>query len=198
MHKNFAQVEILLKGYFEWLDYAGKKFKASATVTLIRDGRVNIIVDTGHHSVEKKLVAALKREGLKSDDIHYVIVTHHHPDHVANNHLFKKARITDVLTSYKGDQFTVDLDLLHKGKNIITPNVYIISTPGHELDECSVIANTEKGVVAMVGDVFWKQQKEKNLMVKDSKELAKSQAEIIKLADYIIPGHGGMFKVLKS
>lgn len=197
MNKKFAQVKILLKGYFEWLDKAGKKFKASATVTLIRDGKVNILVDTGHHQVEKKLVAALKREGLTPDDINYVIVTHHHPDHVANNHLFKNAIITDVLTTYKGDRFSVDLDILHKGKNIITPNVYIISTPGHELDECTVIVETAKGIIAIVGDVFWKQQKEKNLMVKDSKELAKSQATIIKLADYIIPGHGGMFKVSK-
>jgi glyoxylase-like metal-dependent hydrolase (beta-lactamase superfamily II) len=198
MNKELAQVKILLKGYFKWLDMAGKKFKASATVTLIRDGRVNILVDTGHHSVEQKLVAALKREGLKPDDIHYVIVTHHHPDHVANNHLFKKAIITDVLTSYKGDKFTVDLDLLYKNKNIITPHVYIISTPGHEMDECTVIVETAKGVIAIVGDVFWKQQKEKNIMVKDQKELEKSQTTVIKLADYIIPGHAGMFKVNKA
>jgi glyoxylase-like metal-dependent hydrolase (beta-lactamase superfamily II) len=197
MNKKFAEVKILLKGYFKWTDKLGGKFRASSTVTLIRDGKVNIVVDTGHHSAEKQLLLALKREGLKPDDIHYVIVTHHHPDHVANNHLFKRARITDVLTSYKGDQFTVDLDLLLKGKNVITPNVYIISTPGHELDECSVIANTEKGIVAIVGDVFWSTQKEKNIMVKDAKELAKSQAMVVKLADYIIPGHGGMFKVSK-
>ena len=197
MNKQLAQVKILLKGYFQWLDLAGKKFKASSTVTLIQDGKVNIIVDTGHHAVEKKLVAALKREGLKPDDIHYVIVTHHHPDHVANNHLFKKAIITDVLSSYKGDQFKVNLDLFTKGKNVISPNVYIISTPGHELDECTVIAKTEKGSVAIVGDVFWASQKEKNIMVKDQKELAKSQAAVIKLADYIIPGHAGMFKVVK-
>jgi len=197
MNKQLASVKILLTGYFKWIDKLGRKFKASSTVTLIRDGRVNILVDTGHHFVEKKLVAALQRQGLKPNDIHYVIVTHHHPDHVANNHLFKKAIITDVLTSYKGDRFSVDLDLLLKGKNIITPNVYIISTPGHELDECTVIAKTEKGLVAIVGDVFWATQKEKNIMVKDKKELLKSQAKVVKLADYIIPGHGGMFKVIK-
>ncbi|OGY42226.1 MAG: hypothetical protein A2Y67_01785 [Candidatus Buchananbacteria bacterium RBG_13_39_9] len=198
MNNQLAQVKILLPGYFKWLDKLGRKFKASSTVTLIRDGRVNILVDTGHHQVEKKLVVALRREGLKPNDIHYVIITHHHPDHVANNHLFKKATITDVLTSYKGDQFKVDLDLLLKGKNIITPNVYIISTPGHELDECTVMAKTEKGIIAVVGDIFWAKQKEKNIMVKDKKELAKSQAKVVKLADYIIPGHGGMFKVIKS
>ena len=197
MKREYAKVKILLPGYFKWLDMEGLKFKASSTVTLIQDGLVNIIVDTGHHRVEKKLVAALKRQKLKPSNIHYVIVTHHHPDHVANNHLFKKAVITDVLTSYRGDQFSVDLDLLHKGKNIITPNVYIISTPGHELDECTVLAETTKGKIAVVGDVFWKQQKEKNIMVKDQKELAKSQAKIVKIADYIIPGHGGMFKVEK-
>jgi len=197
MTKELAKVKILFPGYFKWLDKEGLKFRASSTITLIRDGKINIIVDTGHHSVEKNLITALKREGLKPNDINYVIVTHHHPDHVANNHLFRKAMITDVLTAYKGDSFVVDLDLLHKGKNIITPNVYIISTPGHEMDECTVIAETKKGKIAIVGDVFWKQQKEKNIMVKDQKELVKSQVKVLKLADYIIPGHAGMFKVAK-
>ena len=198
MKKELAKVKIILPGYFKWLDKAGLKFKASSTVTLIQDGKVNILVDTGHHQVEKKLIVALRKAGLKPGDIHYVIVTHHHPDHVANNHLFKKAIITDVLTSYKGDQFKVDLDLLYKKKNIITPHVYIISTPGHELDECTAIAETAKGLIAIVGDVFWKQQIEKNIMVKDQKELAQSQAHVVKLADYIIPGHGKMFKVNKK
>ncbi len=197
MNKQLARVKILLTGYFKWLSVFKNKFKASSTVTLIRDGRVNILVDTGHHEVEKKLVAALKKEGLKPNDIHYVIVSHHHPDHVANNHLFKKAIITDVLTSYKGDRFKVDLDILYKGKNIITPNVYIISTPGHELDECTVMAKTEKGIIAIVGDVFWSKQRERNIMVKDKKALAKSQAKVVKLADYVIPGHAGMFKISK-
>ncbi|MCX6740289.1 MAG: MBL fold metallo-hydrolase [Candidatus Parcubacteria bacterium] len=197
MKQQFANIKVLLSGYFIWLNEERNKFKASSTVTLIRDNKVNIIVDTGNHEVEKELLAALKKQGLKPSDIHYVIVTHHHPDHVANNHLFKKAIITDVLTSYKGDLFKVDLDLLYKGKNIITPNVYIISTPGHEMDECTVIAKTEKGIIAIAGDLFVSKQKEKNIVVKDKKELIKSQEKVVKLADYIIPGHGGMFKVVK-
>jgi glyoxylase-like metal-dependent hydrolase (beta-lactamase superfamily II) len=198
MNEQLAQVKILLRGYFKWLGKSSNKFKASSTVTLIRDGAVNILVDTGHHLVEKKLLIALKREDLKPNDIDYVIITHHHPDHVANNHLFKRSIKTDVLTSYKGDQFLVDFDLLSKGKNIISPNVYIISTPGHELDECTVIVKTAKGITAVVGDLFWARQNEKNIMVKDRKKLVKSQAMVVKLADYIIPGHAGMFKVKKK
>lgn len=197
MKQELAKVKVLLEGYFKWLDKDGLKFKASSTVTLIQDGLVNILIDSGHHQVEKQLVQALKKQGLKPGDIHYLIVTHHHPDHVANNHLFNNAKITDVLTSYRGDEFIVDLDLLYKGKNIITPNVYIISTPGHELDECTVIAKTKKGLIAVVGDLFWAKQKEKNIMVKDKKQLLKNQARVIKLADYIIPGHSNIFKVKK-
>ncbi len=197
MKQELAKVKILLKGYFKWLDKNGKKFKASSTVTFIQDGKTNILVDTGNEEVEKDLLKALKKEKLKPADIHYLIITHHHPDHVANKHLFKKAIKTDWLTSYKAGSFLVDFDIVNEGKNIITDNVYIIPTPGHALDECSVIAKTKKGIIAVAGDLFVSKQKEKNIIVQNKKEFNKNRKKIIKLADYIVPGHGGMFKVRK-
>lgn len=195
--QNFAKVKVLTIGYFKWLGLGRDKFKASSTVSLIQDNGKNILVDTGNHEVEKKLLSALKKQGLEPDNIDYVILTHHHPDHVANKHLFKKAIITDWLTSYKKDKFIVDFDIINKGKNIITPNVYIKSTPGHALDEGSVIVQTEEGIVAIAGDLFFNDQAERNIFVHDVKDFQRSRKEILKLADFIIPGHGGMFKVKK-
>ena len=197
-NKNLAKVKVLLIGYFKWLGLGREEFKASSTVTLIKDSKFNILVDTGNHEVEKKLLSALKKQGLEPDDIDYVILTHHHPDHVANKHLFKKAIITDWLTSYKKNKFIVDYDIINKGKNIITPNVYIKSTPGHALDEGSVIVKTEDGIVAIAGDLFFNDQNERNIFVHDKKDFETSRREILKLADYIIPGHGGMFEVKKK
>lgn len=193
--QNFAAVKVLVNGYFKWLNEEHNQFKASSTVTLVKDGPANILVDTGNHEIEKKLISALKKEGLKPTDINYVIITHHHADHVANKHLFRSAIFTDWLTSYKKDKFVVDYDILAKGKNIISPNVYLIPTPGHSDDACSVIVNTTKGIMAVSGDLFVTKQVEKNIYVTDKKEYIKSAKKIIALADYIVPGHGTMFKV---
>lgn len=195
--QKFAKVKVLLKGYFKWLGLGQEEFKASSTVTLIQDGQINILVDTGNLEVQKQLLAALKKQGLEPKDIDYVILTHHHHDHTANKHLFTKAIITDWLTSYKKNKFIVDFDIINKGKNIITPNVYIKSTPGHALDEGSVIVKTEEGIVAIAGDLFFNDQSERNIFVHDKKDFEKSRKEILKLADFIIPGHGGMFKIKK-
>ena len=194
--QNLASVKILVKGYFKWLNEERNQFKASSTVTLIKDGPVNILVDTGNHEIEKNLLSALKKEGLKLSDINYVIITHHHPDHVANKHIFRGAIITDWLTSYKKDRFIVDFDILAKKKNIISPNVYIIPTPGHSDDACSVIVNTAKGLIAVSGDLFVTKQVEKNIYVSDQKEYKKSAKKVLAMVDYIIPGHGGIFKVI--
>jgi len=197
MKNNFAKVRVLLIGYFKWLGLGRDKFKASSTVTLIKDGKFNILVDTGNQEVEKKLLSALKKQGLEPADIDYVILTHHHLDHVANKHLFKNAIITDWLTSYKKNKFIVDFDIVNKGKNVITSNVYIKSTPGHALDEGSVIVNTEDGKVAIAGDLFFNDQSERNIFIHEKKDFVKSREEIIALADFIVPGHGNMFKVKK-
>ncbi len=195
--QNFAKVKVLLIGYFKWLGMGKDKFKASSTVTLIQDNGVNILVDTGNQEVAKKLIAALKKQGLEPKDIDYVILTHHHFDHTANKHLFENAIITDWLTSYKKNKFIVDFDIINKGKNIITPNVYIKSTPGHALDEGSVIVNSKEGKIAIAGDLFFNDQSKRNIFIHDKKDFERSRKEILKLADYIIPGHGGMFKVKK-
>ena len=195
--KNLATVKVLLRGYFKWLGLGKEEFKASSTVTLIQDNGINILVDTGGGEVEKKLIQTLKKQGLDPKDINYVILTHHHLDHTANKHLFKNSIITDWLTSYKKNKFVVDYDILTKGRNIITPNVSIKSTPGHAMDEGSVIVVTEKGIVAIAGDLFFNDQSERNIFIHDKKDFEKSRQEILKLADYIVPGHGGIFEVKK-
>ncbi len=197
MADKYAKVKVLLIGYFKWLGLGREEFKASSTVTLIQDNGTNILVDTGNQEVEKKLIAALKKQNLDVDDIDYIILTHHHLDHTANKHLFKNAIITDWLTSYKKNKFLVDFDIINKGKNIITPNVYIKSTPGHALDEGSVIVKAKDGIIAIAGDLFFNDQTERNIFIHDKKDFERSRKEILKLADYIIPGHGGMFRVKK-
>ena len=57
--------------------------------------------------------AGLKSNGLTVDDIHYVVGTHGHSDHVGNNNLFKKS--THILGHdiCDGDQYK-----LHDFENV--------------------------------------------------------------------------------
>lgn len=190
-----AKVKVLLNGYFKWI---GKnKCKASCTVSLIQDGKTNIIVDTGTRSNQEKLIKALKKEGLQPEDINYVIITHSHTDHLENLGLFNKAKSMNIFEVKKGDVFQLSEEVLAKGEKQLTKNVKIISTPGHTPECVSVLVNTEDGNVLVAGDLFVKKQDEKGIFVEDEKLYYKTRKNIIKKVDYIIPGHAGMFKVKK-
>ncbi|WP_395831580.1 MBL fold metallo-hydrolase [Archangium violaceum] len=51
------------------------------------------LIDTGADASGEKLLAELRQEGLKPEDVHTVLVTHGHRDHWSAAHLFPKARV---------------------------------------------------------------------------------------------------------
>lgn len=67
-----------------------------------------------------------------------------------------------------------------------------------------MIVKTEEGVYAVAGDVFWwlnNEKQEINIDKPDNdpehmniQKLIKSRKKLLEIADYIIPGHGKMFK----
>lgn len=182
-----ATIKIIKHGYFKWI---GKnRCKVGSNATLIRDGKKNILVDTGSPSEDKKIITALKKEKLMPKDIDIVIITHPHADHVGNNFLFKDALFVDSLGEFRRDKF-----FLAQAERKLTENVRITKTPGHALEDISVIVRTEKGVIAVIGDVFWKAGDNKLIQVENTKKLAQSRKKILKIADWLIPGHGKMFK----
>lgn len=193
-----AKVKILIKGYAKEKDGVES---ASSSTTLIQDNNLNVIVDPGMD--RKMLLDSLAKEGLKIEDIKYVILTHTHLDHSLLTGIFYNAKIFDNNDIYS---FDGKIDG-HKGV-IPNTNIEIIKTPGHDQFHCSVLIKTEDlGKVAIAGDVFWwrddeKQKTDKQSLlkhedpyVKDGKALRKSREKILELADYVIPGHGEMFKV---
>ena len=93
-----------------------------------------------------------------------------------------------------------------KEKYVVDENITIIHTPGHDNRSITVLVKTAKGVVAITGDLF---EYNKDWETVDSSEAwepwsqdkelqEKSRAKIWKLADYIVPGHGDIFKVDKT
>lgn len=194
-----AEIKILVQGYADL-----KNSKASSSVTLIEEGDIKIIVDPGID--RPKLLASLYENELDFADINFVILTHtHHLDHSALTGLFPQAQILNDTEIY-----TKDGQFSEHGGIIPDTNVKILKTPGHDPFHCSVLVNTEEyGKVVIAGDVFWWWEQEevktdrKSLLarhdfeVRDDQALQASQEKILKIADYIIPGHGKMFKVEK-
>ncbi len=195
-----AKIKILIEGYARE-DNDGEC--ASSTTVLIRDGNFNIIVDPGMN--RKLLLNAFEKEGLSLGDINYVILTHYHLDHSLLVGIFENAKVLDDSEIYSWDGKIET----HNGK-VPGTDIEIIKTPGHDMFHCSVLVETKEfGRVAIVADVFWwrdsQQQKtdreslikHKDPYIKNREDLINSRKKVLKVADYIIPGHGKMFKVEK-
>ncbi|VUZ43853.1 unnamed protein product [Hymenolepis diminuta] len=175
-------------------------FFAACTITLIC-GQFNILFDPGSPWDGKLIKSILAEHNLNNEDINYIICSHGHVDHVGNLHDFPNATIivgTDILKNgmlreaqiSAGDPFLID------------NNVRVIFTPGHSQHDISLIVeNVPKlGTVVVSGDIFENQHDRKDERLwrdvsirPDLQE--KSRSLILSLADYIVPGHGSMFKV---
>lgn len=192
-----SEVKILIEGYAK--PTGGETFKASPSAVLIKDSGKLILVDPGTN--KQKLINSLKLEGINLSDIDLIFLTHYHIDHLLNIRLFPDIDVYDGYTLYRGDE-----EIEISGK-IPGTNVLIIPTPGHAHEHVSLLVNTKEGRICVAGDLWWWQDNTKQKLdkksllslkdpfVKDKKALLNSRKKILKISDYIIPGHGKMFKV---
>lgn len=194
---QITEIKILIQGYAKQLP---KGWRASSTCCLIRTGNKKIITDPGCN--RKKLLAALKKENIKTSDIDYVFLSHSHIDHILLASLFEKAKFVTYDTNLLYDN---DL-MLEFNKNFFGKDIEILETPGHVTEHLSLLVNTPKGKIALAGDAIWWIEGEKQIMDVNKKDdshpkelnmekLIESRKMLLKKADYIIPGHGKMFKV---
>jgi len=189
-----TEIKVLVEGY-------AKKIKegwlASSTVTLVKTNDKNIIIDPGCN--RKRLIEELQKNNLKTKDIDFVLLTHSHTDHTLLAGIFENAEVLNNEEIYSDDK-----QVEHHNK-IKGTDLEIIQTPGHSNDHCSLIIRADK-IYAVAGDVFWwtDDEKQKVIINKpdqahscDMKKLIESRKRILDIADWIIPGHGKMFKVEK-
>lgn len=191
-----AEVKILIEGYAKPLKNG---WMANSSVVLVRSNGKNILADPGFD--RKKLLSGLKKEKLKTSDIDFVFLTHGHIDHSGLAGIFENAKIVDELYVYQKDA------IAKHGGVIPGTGLKVIRTPGHMEEHCSLIVETKKGVYAVAGDAFWwlenqKQEVDVNKQDNDPehmdiRKLIASRKKLLELADYIIPGHGKVFKVKK-
>lgn len=194
-----ADIKILIEGYAKKLDNG---FLANSTCCLITSEDKKIITDPGCN--REKLLNALKKENLKTSDINFVFLSHRHPDHILLAGIFEKAKhVTfDTNMMFENDLLT-EFDM-----NMFGEDIKIIETPGHVSEHLSLLIDTPKGKVAIAGDTIWwlggeeqifniKQIDQNQAIDLDMEKLIESRKKLVELSDYIIPGHGKMFKVDK-
>ncbi|XP_066903778.1 metallo-beta-lactamase domain-containing protein 1 isoform X2 [Halyomorpha halys] len=191
------EVFIVQEGYYKELEDGC--VKKNCTCALIK-GKVNVIVDTLTPWDKQQILAELKKHKLRPCDIKYVISTQPSYGFSGNNHLFRRAchivgHAYTQRNTYLFEPFTHDGD-----------DLKVIPTSGCTLKDVSVLVKTVEGTVAVTGALFENKDDLKN----DYETIRfcngsffpqlqiHSRRLIVKLADYIIPGYGGMFQVTED
>lgn len=183
-----AEVKILIDGYISQDNPEGQ---SCSNVVLVRDGSIVMIVDPGTMRSQGLLVEALKKEGLGIEDVNLVCITHSHIDHYRNIGMFPQAKVLEYFGLW--DRGAVD-----DFRTQFSEHIRVIKTPGHNYDAITLLVKTDKGVVAVCGDVFWKENSpEDDPYATDNEQLKESRKKVLGLADWVIPGHGKMFKTEK-
>jgi len=146
--------------------YRGLTFNLGSTNTvLIRDEGVKILVDPGILQLGRygALQSRLAELGLKTSDIDMVVNTHCHYDHVEANYLFRGKPLIihekeiEYCRQLYWPEFTeafigvMNVEAV-TGPKQLTKNVRVIETTGHAPGSISVIAETDKGPIACIGD----------------------------------------------
>ncbi|KAK6029686.1 metallo-beta-lactamase domain protein [Ostertagia ostertagi] len=198
-------VDQLVVGYAQEV---GACFSASGSVTLVRSANRNILVDCGDPWNGEEILRQLSLFGLEKNDIHVVVITHGHIDHCGNLSMFQNATVymdSDVASTGRYTTLSevsyVNIEnrtqKLEGNSLTLAPAVELRRCPGHtDHDLIVIVSNTERGRIVISGDIFecanddtqWKEVSR----YPDLQE--KSRSEIEELADWIVPGHGPMFK----
>lgn len=167
---------------------------------------------------KRNLLHALKDAGLKPSDIDIVFVTHWHYDHFGSLNVFKRSRIlaSEPLEGYK-------VETVKDGQEI-ADGVRVLLTPGHTTEHASLLLKTEKlrysmrsergggsimGIgeleVVVAGDAIIAPSYYMMDRIWDynpnfySRDMGvESMRKLEAVADYIIPGHGNIFKNVKK
>ncbi len=206
LKNKMAEIKVLIEGIHKFV--SDTKMNIGCTTTLIK-GDKNIIVDPGAFSNRRKLLESLKEENLDPEDIDAVILIHLHLDHIVNVSLFSKSKI---FLRFRGDSkypgmvqkidegFLERFDILNDS---IDKDIKIIETLGHAIDGISVVVDTPEGKVVIAGDAIasedWAnlEKEPEKMFIYDLEKYKESRKKILEIADYIIPGHGKMFKIEK-
>lgn len=206
------QVDILFGGFSGKLK---EGYNGWSTWALVRDGKHNILLETGFVGLRYSYKQILAEHGVTAEDIDIVLLTHTHFDHICNADLLPNA--TFVLSraewEYANDPGCSDLfvdknsvEFIAKGKyklvddgDEIIPGITAMLTPGHTPGCCSYILDQGGGVKwVFSGDAAKNRGELTSGQIQMSQDLEASCNSIRRIlaAGYrILPGHDGWCKV---
>lgn len=185
------QVKVVCEGYLR--REAGVICEAHSTATLIVDERFLVLVDTSSERYREKLLSGLRAVGVRPEEIAVVVSTHLHHDHIGNNDLFPNAtRLARIEEAPGVDYETVT------GNLDLQEGISLVHTPGHTRGSMSVMVDAEDGRYVIAGDAIpIKDNYDKwiaPLLRYDEATALRSMRRIAEEADFIVPGHGPLFR----
>lgn len=172
--------------------YTGER--TASSVVLVRDGDASIVVDPGMVASRSLILDPLAALGVAPDSVTHVFLSHHHPDHTMNVALFQKAEVVDFWARYIDDLW---LDMPGDGYRL-SPRSQLWLTPGHSEEDATLIVDADDGVYAMT-HLWWHADRgpEIDPYAADQAALEAGRARVLEVADVVIPGHGGPFRVTR-
>ncbi|XP_022647845.1 metallo-beta-lactamase domain-containing protein 1-like [Varroa destructor] len=198
------KVEVLFDGFSRMEAEGSSVMYANCSCSLVIGEDVKIIVDTMTPWDGPRLLNALAKRGITPDEITHAVATHGHSDHIGNlNHFLKAKHIIGTSMNY-GEIY---YDVLQNGTSLkLARGIEVVPTPGHTASCVTVIAlGTEKGTIAITGDLFETRQDvfdphiwEHQAGSENPVQQAQNRQKVLRIANYIIPGHGPMFEVTEE
>jgi glyoxylase-like metal-dependent hydrolase (beta-lactamase superfamily II) len=167
------------------------------------------LVDCGGYGESGRVRSLLFDQGLNPSDIGQVLVTHNHPDHMANVGMFNQAHIVMPDSSFTiGDvnmyttrppQFYEEVGAVDRN-GLLIGETELVSTSGHSGWDHSVVWRGPNGTVALVGDLFWSEEdynfgtQFRELCVDpEGQKRSRDFVKTVLRPDVIVPGHGKAF-----
>jgi glyoxylase-like metal-dependent hydrolase (beta-lactamase superfamily II) len=170
--------------------YTGER--TASSIVLVRDGDALIVVDPGMVARRALILEPLRDLGVAPEAVTHVFLSHHHPDHTINIALFPNAEVVDFWARYVDDLW---LDMPGDGYRL-SPKSELWLTPGHTQEDASLIVEADDGVYAMT-HLWWHADRTPELdpYADDQAALEAGRGRVLAVADVVIPGHGGPFRV---
>lgn len=140
-------------------------------VYVIKQDRDNILIDTSSEENGQDLLNQLEKLKINPRDVHYILLTHRHFDHIGNLYMFPNAKIIDA----------------ENIKELILLNFRPILTPGHTKDSiCFQYKN-----ILFSGDTLFHSGIGRTDFKESEPEKMQSSLDKLKHLDYEIlaPGH---------
>jgi glyoxylase-like metal-dependent hydrolase (beta-lactamase superfamily II) len=174
--------------------------------TYLIDGPSRILIDPGHLALFDHVAAGLRQIGMSLSDIHLVITTHGHPDHIEAVKLFKESGVLCAMSEkgwslltergkYFGTAFQVEsckLDFFFGEGTIHVKglSLQVLQTPGHSPGSLSIYWKDKKAL--FTGDLIFKDGLGRTDLPGGHGETLKKSIKDLSSMDveWLLPGHG--------